>query len=168
MKDHVKKSKLCIYLIKESCPKKDIINESKKALKFLFRDYDEADMVLYVTPSIVKTPTWVRFFNDSLQKELSDIHTSGCAAVLVVRCGRRFFAFTFGYGRALLNRDQVEENFGLKVALNSIDPEKIKSVDTKNLDTVLRYSRVQTSRVSSVDNFGMNIDKDILNAVTGK
>jgi uncharacterized protein (TIGR04141 family) len=168
MRDHTKKIKFCIYLIKENCPKKDIVKNSKKPLKFLLKDYNEDDMVLYVKQLMMKTPPWVRFFSNSLQKELSDIYTSGCAAVLVIRCGTRYFAFTFGYGRALLNLDQVEENFGLKVALNSIDPEKIKSVDTKNLDTVLRYSRVQTSRVSSVDNFGMNIDKDILNAVTGK
>jgi len=168
MKSHSRKTRFCIYLIKENCPKKNIIKESKKPLKFLLKDHNEDDMVLYVMPSMAKMPTWLQFFSNSLQKELPDIYTSGCAAVLVVRCGSRYFAFSFGYGRVLLNLDYVEENFGLKVALNSIDPEKIKSVDTKNLDTVLRYSRVQTSRVSSVDSFGMNIDKDILNAVMGK
>ena len=66
-----------------------------------------------------------------------------------------------------MNLNLVEDNFGLKVALNSIDANKIRSVDIKNLDTVVRHSKVQTSQVGTMDTFGLNIDRDILNAVTG-
>ena len=167
-KAKMKKSKLCIYLIKESCSSHtDILKNSGSLTKYDIKGYSNDDMVLYVRKSRSNPPRWVEFFSGALDKKLSELWNSSSSAVLIVKQSKRYFVFTFGYGHGLINQNCIVESFGLKVALNSINPEKIRSVDTKNLDTVLRLSKVQTSQAGSVDNFGMNIDKDILNAVTG-
>lgn len=124
-------------------------------------------MVLYVKTSNSRKPKWVNFFDGYLDEELPGLFVASSAAALIVRNNDLYFAFVFGYGRNLLCLQNIEESFGLKVALNSIDDNKIRSVDIKNLDTVLRHTRVQTSQASSVDTFGMNIDRDILNNITG-
>lgn len=163
-----KKYRLCVYLLKKNCSRSDVIKNPLGLIKYSLKNYNTDEMMLYVKKTIPYVPRWLKFFDGYLEKDITDLYNSSSAAILIVESDGRYFAFTFGYGRSLLNLNNVEDSFGLKVTLNSIDPDKIKSVDIKNLDTVLRYSRVQTSTVSAVDNFGMNVERDILNAVTGK
>ncbi|MFW9876825.1 MAG: TIGR04141 family sporadically distributed protein [Candidatus Thorarchaeota archaeon] len=163
-----KKYKLCAYLFKDNCSSwKDALKDSDRLTDYSIKDFGSKEMMLFVKDSFSNPPKWIGFFAGHLSDELEELFNSSSSAVLLVKQEKRIFAFTFGYGRNLLNLDVIEEAFGLKVALNSIDPDKIRSVDIKNLDTVVRHSKVQTSQVGSVDNFGMNIDRDILNAVTG-
>ena len=124
-------------------------------------------MSLFSRRSISNPPKWLSFFDGILDRNLEGLYNSSSSAVLLVNHKGRIFAFTFGYARGFLNLSVVEEDFGLKVALNSIEQDRIRSVDIKNLDTVVRQSKVQTLQAGSVDNFGLNPERDILNAVTG-
>jgi len=163
-----KKHKLRVYLFKKRCNKiGDVVKDPKSLRKFTIKNYNIDEMVLYVGKSYNRMPKWVNFFNGYLDEELSDLFVASSSAALIVRYNDLYFAFVFGYGRNLLCLQNIEESFGLKVALNSIDDDKIRSIDIKNLDTVLRHTRIQTSQASSVDTFGMDIDQDILNNITG-
>src|SRR5207247_6303751 len=77
------------------------------------------------------------------------------------------FALTFGHGRHLFKPGAWEENFGLRVTLNSIDPEQILSIDRKTLDTLGRHVREQVGRAASITAFGINIEQELLRAITG-
>lgn len=163
-----KKYRLTIYLMKKDCANhSDVLKGFSSLKRYDLQNYRIDDMALYVKESHSFPPLWAALFSGHLKKNLSGIYNSSSSAALIVKNNRRYYAFAFGYGGSLLNPQYIEEAFRLKVALNSIDHDKIKSVDIRNHDTILRQSRVQTSQASSVDSFGMNIDRDILNGVTG-
>ena len=163
-----KKYRLGIFLFNEHCQDlKSALKKESSLAEYSIKGFDKGIMSLFVKKSASYLPKWLSFFDGFLKEKIEDIFNSSSSAVLLVRYEKRIFAFTFGYGRGFLNSSLVEDSFGLKVALNSIDADKIRSVDIKNLDTVVRHSKVQTSQVGTVDNFGLNIDRDILNAVTG-
>jgi uncharacterized protein (TIGR04141 family) len=78
------------------------------------------------------------------------------------------FGVTFGQGgRHLLSSEVIEPGFGLRTTLNSVDPEKIRSVDRTVLDATGRHTKDQASHNIPILEFGLDIDKDILRAVTG-
>ena len=163
-----RKIRLCIYLFKNNCVSfDDVIKNGSSLTEYRIKGFSREEMSLFVKTSVSFQPKWIRFFNGFLIRNIEGVFNSSSSAILLVRHAGRIFAFTFGYGRSFLNLNLVEDNFGLKVALNSIDINKIRSVDIKNLDTVVRQSKIQTSQVGTIDNFGLNIDRDILNAVTG-
>jgi uncharacterized protein (TIGR04141 family) len=74
---------------------------------------------------------------------------------------------TFGGGRHLVVPDMVEEDFGLRVVLNSVDPEKLRSVDAKNIDETTMHTRRDVSRESTFSTFGLDVTQDLVRAVTG-
>lgn len=167
-KSEEKKYRLSVFLFKDDCSGlKDALKDDSSLVKYSIKGFSASEMVLYVKGSNSFLPKWLSFFDGFLNQKIENVFNSSSSAVLLVKHDKRVFAFTFGYGRGFLNLNLVEDNFGLKVALNSIDADKIRSVDIKNLDTVVRQSKVQVSQVGTVDNFGFNIDRDILNAVTG-
>jgi len=115
------------------------------------------------TPS--RPPRWIAFFGAHL--DARDLLSSTVAAVLIVRTAGRFFAVAFGTGRHLLNSGSFEKDFGLRVTLNSVSPDRIRTIDRMALDATGRHSREQASRTIPIIEFGLDIDKDILRAVTG-
>lgn len=162
----VKKQRLSVYLFKENCTSWDSVLKTDEVLdKHPISGTD--GMFLLTQKSTPYPPKWLKFFEGKVDSQIEGLMNSSSSAALLVKNGSRIFGFTFGYGKGFFNTNEIEDNFGLKVALNSIDPDKIRSVDVKNLDTVVRQSKVQTSQAGSMENFGLNIDRDILNAVTG-
>lgn len=79
----------------------------------------------------------------------------------------RLYAITFGQGRYLLQSECWEERFGLIVALNTIGENNIRSIDKRTFDAISRQSREQASRETSARDFGLDIERDLLRAVTG-
>ena len=162
------KRRLCVYLFKDGCSSwEDVFKDSSALVKCPIKGFAEDVMTLFIKGSVSFLPKWLGFFDGFLDKDIESLFNSSSSAALLVKHDERIFAFTFGYGRSFLNLNLIEDNFGLKVALNNINADKIRSVDIKNLDTVVRHSKVQTSQAGTVDDFGLNIDRDILNAVTG-
>jgi uncharacterized protein (TIGR04141 family) len=68
----------------------------------------------------------------------------------------------------LLAPGSFEEDFGLKVTLNCVDPNKVHSIDRTTLDTISRHSQVQASHLAPIGEFGLDVEQDILQAVTGE
>jgi len=115
-----------------------------------------------------RPPSWVMLFKPQVGTTLDGLRNSGTAAVLVVKHADRLFALTFGYGKYLLKSDCYEENFGLKVVLNTVDPEKLRSIDAQSLDAVPVHVRTQASVASSLSEFGLDIEQDLIYAATGQ
>ena len=122
---------------------------------------------LYVQSSATKPPRWVSFLSTSAIG-LPTLLSNNASAVLFVQRGARTVALTFGYGRSLLRPGSWEEDFGLKVTLNSVDTAKIRSVDRMSLDSIGQHSRIQASREASIGEFGLDLEQDLLRAVTGR
>jgi uncharacterized protein (TIGR04141 family) len=88
--------------------------------------------------------------------------------VLFVEASDRLFAFTFGQGRHLLEPEALESDFGLKVVLNTVAPDQLKSVDAKTIDDTTVHTRRDVSRDSSLAAFGLDVSRELLRAVTGR
>jgi uncharacterized protein (TIGR04141 family) len=86
---------------------------------------------------------------------------------LLIRSEGKIFAITFGLGRYLLQSDCWIERFGLIVALNSIGKDKIRTIDKRTFDAISRHSREQASKEVEARDFGLDIEQDLLRAITG-
>lgn len=122
--------------------------------------------VLYVQTRTTKPPKWGRFFVPPLK--LTDLgRVSSTAALLHIVVDERAFLIAFGQGRHLLKTGCYEERFGLKVTLNSIAADHVRSIDKQTLDTLGRHTRVQASKEATASEFGLDIEQDLLRAITG-
>lgn len=125
------------------------------------RTYD-----LFVRRRPPKLPKWTDFFTDYLDISIfGDVRTS--AAILLVPIGTRLIALTFGNGRYMLIDECWEERFGLKVVLNSIGEGRLRSIDKQTFDAIPKHSREQASRDASPFDFSLDVERDLLRAVTG-
>jgi uncharacterized protein (TIGR04141 family) len=114
-----------------------------------------------------RLPAWVSLFSDTLNLGLNIVRNASTAAVWLLDVANRKFTITFGYGRNLIRANCYEEDFGLRVTLNSVDPNKIKAIDRMTLDSVAQQTRIQTSQEASMSEFGLDVEQDLLRAVTG-
>jgi uncharacterized protein (TIGR04141 family) len=121
---------------------------------------------LYVKAGDPHPPPWVTFFVDTTL-DLTTVQGMSTSAVLLIAASNRVFAVTFGFGRLLLQPGTTDDRFGLKVTLNAVDHTKIRSVDRLTLDSPAPHSQIQASRAVNITDFGLNIDQDLLRAVTG-
>jgi uncharacterized protein (TIGR04141 family) len=91
-----------------------------------------------------------------------------CRAILVMRIEGRWFCFTFGFARHLIDEAAIERNFGLRVALNLGDPEAIKAIDKTSISRLALQSREQAGRSVGFEGFEFDADIDLLKAITAK
>jgi uncharacterized protein (TIGR04141 family) len=158
-------NKLTIYLIKGaySSGTKCIKNHVKPIVLRPIGSF-------YTEPSASKTPTWVKgFFNERIQQAI--IFTANAKGVLLTSTTYKrkkiVFAVCFGLGHNLLRPESVEESFGLKVTLNSVDKDSIRSIEKSNIGANSKISKEQMAKSTNATEFGIDIEQDLLRAVTG-
>ncbi len=160
------KNNLSIYLIKETITDfNDIVEENKEELQ----KYDD-DSIAYFTRTNTQEPTWLKSF---FKLNVDCIKTANARAVLLKRIHidekiTRIFAITFGYGKNLLKEDVYEEQFGLKIVLNTIEFNKIRKISKTEIGKNYKQSQEQMPRESAIGEFGFDADRDLIKYVTGK
>src|SRR4051794_35038783 len=86
---------------------------------------------LFVGPSPGKEPKWVGFVKEGVKRKLPTLLNRTISAALIFKVKKRLCAVTFGFGRYFLKPDAFEFDFGLKATLNTVDPSKLRSMDTR-------------------------------------
>jgi uncharacterized protein (TIGR04141 family) len=157
---------LTIYLIKPGTSIAECLNKNRKSERHDFTLSDGTKCALYTDSIPPHEPRWVRLFTQ-IVPELGNLRSSNASALLFLYRNDRLFALTFGYGRSLLTPGSWEEDFGLRATLNSVDVKKIRSVDRATLDSIGQHSRIQASREATIGEFGLDLEQDLLQAVTG-
>ena len=122
---------------------------------------------LFIRPSNVVLPRWFSFFDGQIDAAKDLLRTASSSAVLAMSVAGRWIAVTFGYGRKLLRQGVWEPNFGLKVTLNAIADNSIRSIDRKSFDAIARHTREAASLAATIEQFGLNVEEDLLRAVVG-
>lgn len=162
----LKTRKLNILLAKQGySDPRSMVNKPER---FIWKDLDKK--IISGQLAITKgstTPSWVRFVNDALEEELTEVINSANSALLFVNVEKRMFILSFGYGRNMLKEECFVRDFGLKTVLNTVDPTKIKSIDSAITENITKHTRSQTSIASPTEEFGLDVSRDILRAVTG-
>jgi uncharacterized protein (TIGR04141 family) len=160
-------NKLVVYLVKpQYTDPKEIIESSQEAIEI------DGVGTFYFEDSGVGTPSWVKdFFGGKLTADVK-LFTASARGVLLVPITHKTktvsFAVAFGLGRHLLRPGVIEDRFGLKVVLNSVNPESLRSIDRTTLGSVPKHTREQIGRDSVAGDFGIDIEQDLVSSVTGK
>lgn len=158
---------LSIFLLKNSIQQEPNAVQDSVDLKKTTFNIKGKKICLYSKQNPAHPPSWINIFTPHTHDNLSHLLSSGCAAVLLVKRKGRYFALTFGYGRHLLQPDCFEENFGLKVVVNAVDPEKLRSIDAHTLESIPVHKRSQASVSTSFSEFGLDVEQDLMYAATG-
>lgn len=117
---------------------------------------------LFVLDNAPHQPWWTRYFG--ISTEINQV-TKGALVFLPV--GNRCFALCFGYAFHSLDPASYGYDFGLRVTLNCVDPEKLRSTDVLE-PAAARRRRTQLPVESNLTYFDFDRDSTILKNLTGK
>ena len=162
-----KKRRLSAFLLKEGVDIDMALKDPGELKEYDLDDSNDLQGALYVKPRRPKPPWWIEFLQPAVTDELPKETVGTMSAVLLLTVDERMMAFTFGFGRHLLKPHVIEPHFGLKTALNAINPRQLRSLDLVTYDDVALLTKRQVSRSSSVDTFLVDQLRDMLNKVVG-
>jgi len=158
---------LTIYLARQGAKVTDLLKpDYVRIAPYKIKIDGATPALLYVARPTSNDPSWASFFDGYLN--IDEFGKNGSTgALLLVELRDKYFALPFGRGHFMINDDYCEEKFGLKVALNCIGEGKVRSIQKRSLDQILRLSQEQASRDASTTEFGFDIEQDLLGGVTG-
>jgi len=157
---------LSIFLAKEGVSQENLLKESHGAAATPIQ-IGAVKGTLYTKSSPPQPPSWASFFGDSVSAAPLALQTASASALLVVPMTNRTFAVAFGRGRHLVDLMSVDATFCLRGTLNSISGDNIRSVDKKTFEGISTHTREQASKETSIGDFGLNVERDVVRAVTG-
>lgn len=164
-----KRQPLTVYLLKTDVKAYDEALVDLAGLEELrIKDQLEFEGVAYYKKSRALPPNWAGFVQaivaDDVMTVLRSQHSS---LILFVKASSRLFAVVFGYGRSFLNPSSYVRDFGLKVVLNAVDPDKLRCVDTNSLEEIPVSTRQQASKVSALELFDIDRETEMMKALVG-
>lgn len=161
--------KLTVYLLKSTVTQfDDAFVEDADVTAIPLKANLNIDGAIYYKASPSHSPSWASFIQDIAAPDLTTILRSQHSSVIALfRASKRIFAFVFGYGRALLSPAAYERDFGIKVVLNAVDPDKIRCIDTHSLEEIPVLTRQQASRLSALELFDLDRDSELVRAIVG-
>ena len=113
-------------------------------------------------------PRWLGWLSTAFDLADVELANRSNSVVLALEAGGRRFALTFGYGFGAIDRSLVEPDFGLRVALNAVNPRALDTLNTRTLDRVTKQTRTHLNIGRPVEEFGIDPDLDWLRSVRGK
>ena len=165
-KDKVITNKISIYLIKEGIKENEILKDFSRLQKLCKNETS----ITYYLPTIINHPKWlISYFN---KDNIDDISVSNSKVISIHKInidGKDiYFAIPFGNGKYLLNDDVIEEQFGIKVLLNSISKNEFRQLITSNYGGNHRTKNEQMPKKTDITEFGFDIHTDFLRKATAK
>lgn len=122
---------------------------------------------LYIGQIYSNTPGWRSFLESGSPDLPADIFTGGAGAVLFLPIRDRIAAVCFGHIHIALNDDAFEREFGLKVTLNTVPRGQLRTLDLATPDAVTFQKRVQASKDSDLQEFGVDMLRDLARVAGG-
>lgn len=165
-----KNNSVTIFLIKATYHEfDDIVRDDVVDLQSF--DVESLGTVYYVNSDSFP-PSWVSSFflnNTSLKDKLFN---SSSKAILLVKIlvheVERIFAISFGRGSSLIKDLAIEDRFGLITALNLIGEKNIRNISKTIVGGSQKNTIEQMPKQSTIEEFEIDIDTDLINKVTGK
>lgn len=160
------KNKLSIYLIKEGIDEENIFDKDSNVQ--LLKEYN-SNKKLYYLPSWIHSPIWISGFFGMECKELQQANSR---AILIDKLNidgqEKIFALAFGYAKNLFAEDIIEEQFGLKIVLNTVGINDIRKISKVSVGSNQKQSQEQMPKATNINEFGFDLERDLIKSVTGK
>jgi uncharacterized protein (TIGR04141 family) len=163
-----KKQRLNIFLLKEGTTLPQAVRDDVGELssfaiseEFAFR----GEIKVKTTRPL--PTTWQQFVRSGTQEAMPDLVSQSSGALILLTVDDRVFCVAWGNGRHWIDDKRIERRFGMIVTLNTVDPQQIRSVDREEFETVTRMTRSQLSVSSTIDSFGLDVQRDLVRSVTG-
>lgn len=122
---------------------------------------------LFVKDNSLNPPRWAKFFARAVPPDAFG-NNSSTGAVLYIKLKASLVLVAFGQGHHLIDTANIEMDFGLKTALNMLDVVSIRSIDKSSFEEHPTQTREQTGVATELQYFGVDIERDLLRAITGK
>ncbi len=162
-----RQQQLTFYLIKADVERSAILRPGDGVREYEVRDLPGLQPALFVRSVAPHPPRWVDYLTRHIDVDLGPLFAASASAVLLFEAAGRLLALTFGQGRHLLDPVCYEQDFGLRVVLNTVAPDQLRSIDAKTTEELTLHTRRDVSRASSLPAFGLDISRDLMRAVTG-
>ncbi len=121
--------------------------------------------VLYTFPGHSSVPKWVGLLREAFDFP-DDLYAQSPSAVLAFRKSGSVYAISFSYGHVYLNDSKTEAEFGLRVAINSMGDQRIKSIERSNIGAAIR-DYAQAARQRDLRSFGFDDALDLIRKISG-
>ncbi len=158
-----KTQKLSIRLLREGLVIEDAVRGGSELV-----DWPKIEGAKIVLETIGGgAPKWAGFLELS-GEEKSKLINLTAIGVVFLGASDRWFAVSFGLGHVKLDPAFFEQDFGLRIVLNTVDPVQLKSADFRTPDENTVSRRSQTSRGSDQTAFSIDIERDIVRGIAGR
>lgn len=165
-KQRKKSNKISIYLIKEDISHDQILKD------YVYNHVliENNNSVTYYYPTKDRRPDWLTsYFNYTQTVEINNSHAQVISIHRIVIDGtERIFAIPFGSGKYLLKDDVIEEQFGIKILLNSVSSDGFRQLVVANYGGDHRIKNEQTPKKTNISEFGFDIYNDFVRRATAK
>ncbi len=166
-KQKPKKRHLSVFLLKEGVDWRSAVRGREDLKAYPLSEASGIQGELYVKPMRPHPPWWLEFMQPAIESMITDQNVGTMSAAMFLEVDDRAVAFTFGFGRHIVDHHMVEPDFGLKAALNAIDPDRLRSLDVRTYESVALLTRRQVSQSSSTAAFLVDPLRDVLTKVVG-
>lgn len=154
--------KLSIRLLKDGLEPADSLREGVG-----LADWDKLEGAKIALDTMGgSAPKWARFLELS-EEDKKKVFNNTAYGLVFLKASDRWFGVAFGMGHVKLDPAKFEQDFGLRVVLNAVDPKQLKSADVRTPDENTLSKRSQTSRGSDQTAFAIDVERDIVRGLAG-
>lgn len=154
--------KLSIRLLKDGLLPCDSLRDAVKLTNW--NELEGAEITLGTMGG--NSPKWAHFLGLS-EEEMKKVFNKTAYGLVFLKTCNRWFAVAFGTGHVKLDPVKFEQDFGLRVVLNAVDPKQLKSADVRTPDENTLVRRSQTSHGSDQTAFAIDVERDIVRGLAG-
>jgi uncharacterized protein (TIGR04141 family) len=120
---------------------------------------------VFMFPSEAEPPNWVKMLSTEFQLS-GNLDAQSPSAVLVFRKDGNFFAVPFAFGHVYLDERKTEADFGLRVSINALNDDRLKSVERANIGVAIR-DFAQAAGQRNLKAFGFDDALELIRKVSG-
>ncbi|WP_163512160.1 DUF6119 family protein [Fodinicola acaciae] len=166
--------RITLYLLREEAEfDRSTLRNSSSYTPWAVRapDEDDLDWQLFVRQAPSSPPKWMPALapiiadSDATERQLL---TRSAGAVLLARTSGRVFVLTFGTGYHAVDESQMEPDFGLIVAANSVDPRKLKVAEARGMDKGMRNAVSSLPVPNEIFALGLSTNEEWIKRLGGK
>lgn len=121
---------------------------------------------VYLFQNIPSPPSWLAVLNDVFNDLPVIKNKSSCAVIVFAHMGRVWIS-PFAHGWQFIDDTKIEMDFGLKVAINSLDDDKVKRIDRSHLGEAMKGVS-QSAFQRDLEAFGIDEALDLVRRISGR